>query len=322
MLNVSVIVCAYTEDRWDDIVSSISSLKSQSYPPKQIILTIDHNQQLFERACQQFPDIQVIQNQEERGLSGARNTSIRVASGDIIAFMDEDAVASPDWLFHLVEKFKEPSVMGVGGAINPNWENGRPKWFPQEFDWVVGCTYLGLPEQAAPVRNLIGCNMSFRREVFEGVGVFRNGIGRVGTIPVGCEETEICIRARQKWPEQNFIFEPLARVLHRVPEKRKLFSYFTSRCYGEGISKALISRFVGAKDSTNSEWAYTLRTLPRGILRGMNDLLHGKLAGLQQALVIMIGLAITTAGFLMGKISNSKIDARSAPLLERNLSQG
>ncbi len=317
MLNFTVIICAYTEDRWDDLISSVSSVKAQSIPPSQIIIVIDHNRQLYERALAQFPGITLLENRDERGLSGARNTAISAATGNIIAFIDEDAAADRDWLKLLNQNFADPRVLGVGGSIIPNWENGRPNWFPREFDWVVGCTYIGLPEQTAPVRNLIGCNMAFRREVFEGVGVFRNGIGRVGTIPVGCEETEICIRARQKWPEGSFVFEPRASVLHNVPEKRKKFAYFRSRCYGEGISKALISRFVGQKDGTQSEWAYTLNVLPRGVLKGLGDLLRGDFAGLQRALAIIAGLLITTSGFLAGKFLRSQVNTSAAPLLHK-----
>ena len=141
--------------------------------------------------------------------------------------------------------------------------------------------------------------------------------GRVGTIPVGCEETEICIRARQKWPEGSFVFEPRASVLHNVPEKRKKFAYFRSRCYGEGISKALISRFVGQKDGTQSEWAYTLNVLPRGVLKGLGDLLRGDFAGLQRALAIIAGLLITTSGFLAGKFLRSQVNTSAAPLLHK-----
>ena len=315
MLKFSVIICAYTEDRWNDLIASVSSVKAQSYPPEEIIVVIDHNQQLLNRARAEFSDITLLENIDERGLSGARNTGIAAATGDFIAFMDEDATASPDWLKMLNENFADPNVMGVGGAIIPNWENGRPAWFPREFEWVVGCTYTGLPEQTSPVRNLIGCNMSFRRQIFDGVGNFRNGIGRVGTIPVGCEETEICIRARQKWLDGNFIFEPRASVLHNVPEKRKNFEYFRSRCYGEGISKALISRYVGEKDGTQSEWTYTLNVLPRGVFRGIMDLLHGDLTGLQRAFVIIAGLLITTTGFLVGKLSKKQVDTGITPRL-------
>lgn len=317
MLRFTVIICAYTEDRWADLISSVSSVRTQSYPPDQIIVVIDHNRRLWDRARAQFPDITLLENNDERGLSGARNTGIAAATGDIIAFMDEDAIANPDWLNLLNENFADPKVMGVGGPIIPQWENGRPAWFPGEFDWVVGCTYIGLPEQTAPVRNLIGCNMSFRREVFEGIGIFRNGIGRVGAIPVGCEETEICIRARQKWTDGNFIFEPRASVLHTVPEKRKKFEYFRSRCYGEGISKALISRFVGQKDGTQSEWTYTLNVLPRGVLRGFGDLLRGDFAGIQRAFAIVAGLLITTSGFLVGKFSKTYVDTSDVPMLAK-----
>lgn len=316
-MKFTVIICAYTEDRWEALLSAVSSIKAQSYLPAELIVVIDHNQRLFERASAQFQNVHVIENRDERGLSGARNTGIALATGDAIAFIDEDASAAPDWLHFLDENFADPRVMGVGGTITPHWENGRPHWFPREFDWVVGCTYLGLPEQTAPVRNLIGCNMSFRREIFENAGIFRNGIGRVGTIPVGCEETEICIRARQKWIGKNFIFEPRAQVLHQVPANRKKFAYFRSRCYGEGISKALISRFIGAKDGTQSEWTYTLRTLPRGIVNGLADLLQGDFAGLLRALAIIAGLFITTLGFIVGNLSIAQVNANAVPVLEK-----
>ena len=130
MLNFTVIICAYTEDRWDDLISSVSSVKAQSIPPSQIIIVIDHNRQLYERALAQFPGITLLENRDERGLSGARNTAISAATGNIIAFIDEDAAADRDWLKLLNQNFADPRVLGVGGSIIPNWENGRPNWFP------------------------------------------------------------------------------------------------------------------------------------------------------------------------------------------------
>lgn len=59
--------------------------------------------------------------------------------------------------------YDAPRVMGVGGSIVPRWESARPGWMPRKLDWVVGGTYRGMPATTAPVRNLIGCNMSFRR---------------------------------------------------------------------------------------------------------------------------------------------------------------
>jgi glucosyl-dolichyl phosphate glucuronosyltransferase len=305
-LGISVIICAYTEKRWDYLLAAVESVRTQTVSPKEIIVVIDHNQALFQRASSSIESAIVIENHEARGLSGARNCGIAIAKGDILAFMDEDATAEPSWLENLSKPYQTPTVMGVGGMIVPVWLNGRPAWFPEEFNWVVGCTYKGVSEQAAPIRNLIGCNMSFRSDVFASVGGFRSGIGRIGTLPFGCEETELCIRTTQKFPLGQFIHVPAARVTHRVPAERGRFLYFRSRCYAEGISKSLVTLLVGGVDGLSSERTYTFRTLPAGVLRGFWDVLrHGDFSGFGRAGAIVLGLAITTWGYLAGKLSKS-----------------
>jgi glycosyltransferase involved in cell wall biosynthesis len=304
--DVSVIICAYTEDRWNVLCAAVESVRGQTCPPKEIILVIDHNPALFERAGRQFLRETVIENQEGKGLSGARNSGIAVASGEVIAFMDEDAAAEPDWLERLLAGYADPLVCGVGGAIQPHWLIQPPGWFPEEFNWVIGCTYKGMPDAPAPVRNLIGANMSFERTVFETCGGFQSGLGRVGTLPLGCEETELCIRVRQRRPEQKFLFEPGALVRHQVPGKRGTLRYFASRCFSEGISKAAVSSLVGARDGLASERAYTWRTLPGGMLRGFLDGLHGHAAGFGRAAAILAGLGITGLGYVWGQLSNGR----------------
>jgi GT2 family glycosyltransferase len=315
--DISVIVCAYTEKRWDDLGAAIESLRLQTIVPGQIVVIIDHNPQLFERAKAAFPDILVIENTEKQGLSGARNSGLRHVTGSIVAFMDEDAMAAPDLIARLAAHFDREDVMGVGGAIVPLWAGGRPKWFPTEFDWVVGCTYRGMPQKTAPVRNLIGCNMAFRREVFDTIGGFRDGIGRVGTRPVGCEETELCIRARQHWPERTFLYEPEAKVSHRVPRERANWAYFRSRCYSEGLSKALVASLVGANDGLSSERAYTLRILPTGVLQGLGDGFRLDFSGFGRAYAIISGLMLTGIGYLIGTFSERHTPREEA--LDRQL---
>jgi GT2 family glycosyltransferase len=305
----SVIICAYTEARWDAMLAAIESVRKQSLPARQIMLVIDHNPVLFERSQRTLPDIMIIENIEARGLSGARNSGIAQATAELIAFMDEDAIAEPDWLEKLSSSYEDPHVMGVGGAILPLWPETRPAWFPEEFDWVVGCTYLGLPDQAQPVRNLIGCNMSFRREVFDAVGGFHNGIGRIGTLPVGCEETELCIRIQQRINQAIFLYEPTARVHHRVSHQRATWDYFFSRCYAEGISKAQIGRLVGTQASLASERKYTFSTLPRGVFQGVADSLRRlNPDGFSTSAAIVAGLGATTAGYLRGKFVRSALN--------------
>jgi len=312
-LEISVVICAYTEERWNELLASVESVQQQTLPPVEIIVVIDHNDALYQRARKILKNSMVIENQEVRGLSGARNSALALAKGSVIAFIDEDATASPDWLQTLNANYQDKTVLGVGGQVKPAWQIGRPAWFPEEFDWVVGCTYRGLPEQTAPVRNLIGCNMSFRREVFSSVGGFRNGIGRIGTLPVGCEETELCIRARKFWPERNFIYDSKAVVLHRVPQKRSNLNYFLSRCYSEGLSKALVSRFTGPRSGLNSEWKHVIKVLPLGVLKGIQDaIVQGDGSGFGRAGAIISGLFFTIVGFLIGLV-REHLKARKQP---------
>jgi len=194
-------------------------------------------------------------------------------------------------------------VVGVGGAIEPLWQQRRPGWFPTEFDWVVGCTYRGAPTNTALVRNLIGANMSFRREVFDLAGGFREDIGRIGTTPLGCEETELCIRLRQRRPGTVLLYDPAVRVHHRVSPDRVRWRYFSSRCFAEGLSKALVTDAVGSKDGLAAERAHTLRVLPRGARAGLADARGGDRDGLRRTGAIVAGLAWTTAGYVRGRLA-------------------
>jgi len=297
--NISVIICAYTLDRWDDVVAAIESVRSQSMPASQLLAIIDYNPELLARLQARFPDVTVVPNAEPRGLSGARNTGLALATGDVVAFLDDDAVADSGWLAGLSAGYTDDNVLGVGGLIVPLWETQRPGWFPEEFDWVVGCTYRGMAEGAA-VRNLIGANMSMRRDVLEAVGGFSHALGRTSTQALGDEETGACIKASQLFPGGVFIYTERARVDHRVPASRATWAYYRTRCYGEGISKAGLSREVGSRDGLSSERTHAFVTLPLGALRAVGTFVRGDAWGLARAAAIIGGLAYTATGYAVG----------------------
>lgn len=299
--DASVVICAYTEARWDELRAAVESLRHQTCAPREILLVIDHNDQLLRRARAGIPDAIALENQEARGLSGARNTGVRAAHSAFIAFLDDDAVADPEWLAQLMDACADPRTLGCGGLVEPDWRAGKPAWFPDEFGWVVGCSYTGLPLQRNAVRNMIGASMLIRREVFDTIGGFRAEVGRVGKHPVGCEETELCLRALRHWPGRMFVYEPAARIHHLVPGDRGRWSYFRDRCFYEGRSKALVAQLAGARDGLSSERSYTLRTLPTGVARNSVETLTRRDPwGLARAAAIIAGLAITTAGYASG----------------------
>jgi GT2 family glycosyltransferase len=304
MLSVSVIICAHTERRWDDTLAAVSSVRSQSYPAKEIIVVVDHNKPLYNRLKSELPDVTVIENREQQGLSGGKNTGIAMASGQVVAFLDDDAVADTDWLKFMIASYEEDGVVGVGGRTLPKWDIKRPSWFPEEFDWVVGCTYVGMPRGRAPIRNVMGGNASFKREVFEEVGGFKTGIGRAqGKRPLGCEETEFCIRLSQRLSGAVLFFDDRATIWHRVGQERHRFAYFRSRCYAEGLSKAMVTRAVGAADGLSSERQYAIRALTRGIVRGLAGAVRGDGAGLGRSAAIVAGLTSAVIGYGVGVLS-------------------
>ncbi|HTK11592.1 MAG TPA: glycosyltransferase family 2 protein [Ktedonobacteraceae bacterium] len=324
---ISIVICVYTEKRWNEIDAAVASAKSQTLPPKDIIVVVDYNPALLQRAQEHFSDVVVIENHGDKGLSGARNTGWTTAQGEIVAFLDDDAIAEPDWLENLAACYSDPETAGVGGKIIPLWQTRPPSWFPDEFNWVIGCTYRGLPTRIAPIRNVIGANMSIRKTILTAVGGFRESFGcdrgsesASGSLKwfqnsAGDEETELCIRVSQQLPNSRWLYAPAAIVRHQVSAQRTRWSYFLSRCYDEGLGKAHLVKLHDANTGLASERTYTLQILPMGVVRGLVKTLFGlDPSGIASASAIVCGLAATTAGYLVGSIASRITDFRGAAL--------
>ncbi|MFJ5263028.1 glycosyltransferase [Streptomyces sp. NPDC088387] len=304
---ISVVICVYTEDRWEDILAAVASVRAQSHPARETLLVVDHNRPLLDRLTREYKEheeVRVLANAGPRGLSAGRNTGIAVSHGEVIAFLDDDAVAERDWLRHFAAQYADPRVMAVGGRTEPVWASGRrPAWFPEEFDWVVGCTYRGLPGGVVRVRNVLGGNASFRRTAFDAAGGFATGIGRDGDKrPLGCEETELCIRLTRAVPDALLLIDDRAVIHHRVPELREHFAYFRTRVYAEGLSKALVARSVGAAKGLESERRYTTRVLPAGVARGLRDAVLARPGGAGRAGAIVAGVLTAAGGYALGTV--------------------
>ena len=300
---ISVVVCAFTEDRWEDICRVLGSLRAQTEAPGEVILVIDHCPPLLRRARLAFPEVTIVPNHFQKGLAGGRNTGVAHAWGDVVAFIDDDAFADPDWLGRLADHYMDPTVAGVGGLVEPAWEHGRPAWFPPELDWVVGCSYLGMRSDLGPVRNFIGANMSFRREILAEMGGFSIELGRVDSNPFGCEETELCLRVSQRYPDAILLYEPAAAVNHRVRRQRARWRYLRSRCYAEGRSKATVASLAGAESALASERSYVRSTIPRGVCRSLWKAVRGRPSGLLSAFALVMAVLTTGFGYFVGRRS-------------------
>jgi glycosyltransferase involved in cell wall biosynthesis len=299
---VSVVICSYTVARWDLLLDVIASVREQTFSPQEVFVVVDHNEDLYERLTAIVDDVTVVESHGPRGLSGARNTGVGLATSDVVAFLDDDAEAAPDWLARLMALYDDPDVLAVGGRVEPVWESGRPGYFGEELDWIVGCSHRGMPRVASEVRNVIGANMSFRLDVLRQVGGFNLALGRQGAKPLGCEETEICIRSRMGAPGSRIVYEPAALVRHHVPTQRGTFRYMLERSWSEGISKAQVSQVVGHKRALGPERRYVRSVLPRAVFAGIHDWSReGNPEGLGRAGSVIAVLAFTAAGYLRGR---------------------
>jgi GT2 family glycosyltransferase len=299
----SVVVCVFSSARLDQAVACVEAVIAQRTKPAQVLVVVDHNDELGEILRGRLArSVDIVANAGPRGLASARNTAVQSSHGNPIVFIDDDAVPVEGWLETLVAAFDDPDVIGAGGHALPRWESQQPAWFPDELLWVVGCSYRGLPA-AGVVRNPLGCNMAFRAEVFERAGLFDPGMGRVGSHPLGCEETEFCVRAVRALAAGKLVLVPGAEVHHAVSSERGRPAYLLRRCFYEGISKALV-RKLGDPRSLDTERRYVRGVLTRRLWDSGKALLTGpeRLAAVGQIAATLGALIAAAIGYTIGAV--------------------
>jgi glycosyltransferase involved in cell wall biosynthesis len=300
MTSVSVVISTYTIERLHDVLRCISSLREQTLSPSEIILVLDPSEALLQGYTARVPvDIKVASS-DQVGLSHARNVGIMTAEGEIVAFVDDDAIADEKWLENMVKLYSDPLVIGVGGSVVANWEVRQPLWFPEELNWVVGCSYKGLPTRRSVIRNPIGCNMSFRKKAFKQVGYFRDDIGRFGKNLLSKEETELSIRVLKGMPDSKIIYEPQAIVYHKVSRKRASLRYIWVRSFYEGVSNDLMGPESQSPRISSVEASY-LKYLIRVAIPSRLARIYSFKA-VAQLLVLALSMSAVFAGFLSSKL--------------------
>ncbi len=314
MTDASVVICAHTLDRWDELNRAVESVRRQTLAPREILVVIDNNEPLRARAAREIHDVTVLANAGDAGLSGGRMTGAAHATAAVICFLDDDAEADPRWLAELLASYDDPAVLGAGGPVEPLWRAPPPVWFPDEFRWVIGCTYAGMHVHDGRIRNPIGANMSVRADVLRRAGGFTSDLGRRklgfsvnGRVTFGgkaesCEETEFCIRAARLHPGGYFAYRPQARVHHAVPTQRMTWSYFVRRCLIEGNAKAVLTGLAGSQDGLGAEGRYVREVLPRAVMKNLRAALRGHAGAARRAGAIIAGFALTAFAYARTRI--------------------
>ena len=299
-MTVSVIVCTHLAARLHLLRAALESLAAQTLPADEVIVVVDAPDDLARQVeALGLADVVVPMGQQS-GLSRARNAGIAASSHELVAFLDDDATADPGWLAGLVRSLTDDrAALGVSGRSVPMWESSQPTWLPDEFLWVVGCSYRGLPEDRAVVRNFFGGCACIRRSVFDRVGGFRSELGRTLTGHAGGEEAELCLRAANAL-SGHFLYEPDAVIRHRVPDGRATRRYFVDRCLGEGASKALVQALSGWAP-LETESAFLRHTIPAAVLTAARGVPRRNWSAAAKLAPLLTGVGVTGAGYLKAK---------------------
>jgi glucosyl-dolichyl phosphate glucuronosyltransferase len=271
---VSIVICTCSLDNYDNLTSAITSILDQPYPQKEILIVVDGDQPLFQKILSEYgmnPTIRTYFLKENQGVSAARNAGIKAAKGEIIAFLDDDAVAGKTWLENLLKTYREAGAIAVGGKILPVWVGREPAYLSAELYWLVGATHDGFAEEkVVEVRNAFGPNMSFRSEVFRTIGLFNHSFGFSGNSRLQAEEPELALRMRQKF-SKGVHYNPDAIVYHKIPTVKTKVGGLLKRSFFQGYSKSMLNRqyaSCGAMTSERSYLGYLLfRCIPRRALK-------------------------------------------------------
>ncbi|QCC46961.1 glucosyl-dolichyl phosphate glucuronosyltransferase [Halobellus limi] len=250
-MKVSVVICTYSEEMYEHFEDSLESVQSQTYDDVEIVVIVDGNEALYERILSEYgddPQLKIHCNDENVGLSGSRNNALEYVTGDIVALIDDDAVADERWVEELVSVYEERDAIAVGGKMTPLWVAGKPEFLPEEFYWLVGVTHRGFAEPGEEVRNTFGSNISFKTEVLRELGGFATEVGRQGEKNLQAHETEFCARMREEYG-RGVIYNPDAKVGHKVFEWRTDKRWLLERSFWQGYSKRAMETLVSEESS-------------------------------------------------------------------------
>jgi len=285
------------------------SILSQTYDDVELVVIVDGTQSVYDRVVADYgdrDDIIIECNEENVGLLESRNRGGEIATGDVVAFIDDDAVADEEWIERLVQAYETEDVIAAGGKMIPEWVAGKPSFLPEEFYWLVGVTHRGFAEGPGEVRNTFGSNISFRAGIFEELGGFDVDIGgRKGEKNLQGGETELCARIQTKYG-QGVWYDPEAVVAHKVFEYRTEFRWLVDRAFWQGYSKRAMETYIETDSDEENE--FLLRILSEFIPHRLQKSISQRS---QEELLQVITLCIFTVsvgvGYLYGLIKYSPV---------------
>lgn len=246
---VSAVVCTRDRARW--LEAALASLAAQTLPrdAREVIVvdngSTDDTPAVIARAARGDAGVRALV-EPRPGLSRARNAGWRAARGRWVAFLDDDAVAAPQWLERIADAFETrvPRPGCVGGPIALAWPDARPAWLPPFMDDCFTAVDLSpVPVVLDGGRWLAGCNMAFARDDLEALGGFDERLGRAGESLLSMED--VALQRRLARAGRPPFYDPAIAVRHHVLPERLSQAWVERRVHWNGVSAARALRRDG-----------------------------------------------------------------------------
>jgi glycosyltransferase involved in cell wall biosynthesis len=306
---VSVVICTYKLSNYEHLQEAIESVLDQDYENTEVIVIVDGNNKLHDKISKEYSSFEKFllhNNESNQGLSQSRNTGVNISTGEIIAFLDDDAVAEETWIEELVRTYRRRDALAVGGKMVPQWIAGKPDYLPAEFYWLVGVTHRGFPTEEREVRNTFGSNISFKRTVFQSIGGFDADLGRHGGRQIQGEETEFAARMYTAFGERVW-YNPAAVVEHKVFQYRTDPVWLTKRAFWQGYSKRVLDDIN--EDSGGEETEFLTQLFFEGLPRYARQTVqnHSASSLIKGLFAIMLTISVGT-GYLYALLSANRLN--------------
>jgi glycosyltransferase involved in cell wall biosynthesis len=300
-------------DRYDPFSQAVESVLAQTHDDIEVVLVIDGNENLFNRVWRDFADREEVVlhcNDENQGVSYSRTKGAEIASGEIVAFIDDDATAESDWIEQLLVVYKKTGAIAVGGDVVPDWQTEKPDFFPAEFYWLVGCVEPGFAEDGEEVRNTYGSNISYQREQFLKLGGYDPNTGRKGDKHLQAHEAPVGIRLRNEFG-RGMIFTKDAIVHHKLFDYRSEFGWLVSRSFWQGYSKRVMDLLY--PDAEDNKSAYLEQLLTEFIPNRIKNLIRSpSMDQFLQLVVIFIFTAAVGFGYVYAAVTPNVVKKANA----------
>ncbi len=303
-MKLSLIVCTYNREKF--LLDCLESVARQQVDKDdfELIMVNNNSSDSTEAICHQFienhPELNCSYFMESKqGLSHARNRGILEAKGAIITFIDDDAIAEPDFVSNILRFFEQhPEAVACGGKVLAKFETKAPKWRNRFSDSLYFSHYDkgNKPFQYKGNAYPIGCNMSFKAELFDDLVSFDPELGRKGNSGAGFEEKAVFLAIRQKG--LPYYYDPSQVVMHQIDDFRCEQPYTTKLSRGLGISHRKMSCINGNFWLCSRAFIIILFKFGAAFVLALGYLLAGKWAVARQ-LIWFRWLVIK--GFLTGK---------------------